>query len=410
MTTVRRGAIALAVSAVLGTPAAPAAAAAPSPTPSAVLPSGLYGKGDPTYDGVWRQSLALLAQDAVGVRPADRAVDFLTGQQCADGGFPSYRADAAKACDPKLPRDTNASAAAVQALVALGDRTHVVSKTTAWLRSVQNEDGGWGYNPGGASDANSTSVVIGALHAAGDHPVRVTSQSGKTPYDALLTFAKPCGGKDGGAFVYQTGTPGVVADSTAAAVLAANNSGMVATARAEDREDAVCQKARNVADAGHNGAAYLAEGLAKSGHFDTPPMPGAEDSAPRPDFGNTADAVVALSAQGMTAQTKKPLRWLRENAAAWAKENGPAAYAQLIFAAHATGTDPRKFGSTDLVAALNATGPAPSSGDFSAGAETKDGTSDESASSMSTWWLVGVFFVAAVGVGFLFSGRRKNRL
>ncbi|MFF8843909.1 prenyltransferase/squalene oxidase repeat-containing protein [Streptomyces sp. NPDC015127] len=410
MTTVRRGAIALVVSAVLGTLAVPAAVAAPSPTPSAALPSGLYGTGDPTYDGVWRQSLALLAQDTVGVRPADEAVGFLTGQQCADGGFPSYRADAAKPCDGKLPRDTNASAAAVQALVALGGHTHVVQKTTAWLRSVQNEDGGWGYNPGGASDANSTAVVIGALRAAGDHPVRVTSHGGKTPYDTLLTFAKPCGGKDGGAFVHQAETPGVLADSTAAAVLAANNSGMVAKAGAKDPRGPVCEKAENVADAGHNGAAYLAKGLAGTGHFDTPPMPGAEDSAPKPDFGNTADAVVALAAQGLTEETKKPLEWLRKNAAAWAKENGPAAYAQLIFAAHATGTDPRAFGATDLVAGLNATGPAPASGDVSTGAKPKDEASDDSSPSLSTWWIVGVFFVAAVGFGFLLSGRRKNRL
>ncbi|MBT2366333.1 terpene cyclase/mutase family protein [Streptomyces sp. ISL-10] len=407
MTTIRRGAAALLAPAVLGALSVPAVAA-PSPTPPTVLPSGLYGKSDPTYDGVWRQSLALLAQDAVGVRPADKAVDFLTGQQCADGGFPSYRADAAKACDAKLPRDTNASAAAVQALAGLGGRDAVVKKTTDWLRSVQNEDGGWGYNPGGASDANSTSVVIGALRAAGDHPAQVSSKSGRTPYDALLTFARPCGGKDGGAFVHQTDSPGILADSTAAAVLAANGKGMVAAPGPRDPKAVECTTVQNLADTAHNGAVHLVKGLAETGHFDTPPMPGAEDTAPEPDFGNTADAVVALSAQGMNEQTKKPLTWLQQNASAWARENGPAAYAQLIFAAKATGTDPKRFGATDLVAGLNATGPVPAPADLSTTQKKKDEESDDSTSSLATWWIVGVFFVAAIGVGFLFSGRRTR--
>ncbi|MEU1892652.1 prenyltransferase/squalene oxidase repeat-containing protein [Streptomyces pristinaespiralis] len=414
MTTVRRGAAALVVSAVLGLSAAPAAFAAPSapsPTPSVELPAGLYGKGDPTYDGVWRQSLALLAQDTAGVKPADAAVAFLTGQQCAGGGFPSYRADTAKDCDAKLPLDTNASAAAVQALAALGGQDAVVDKTVGWLKSVQNEDGGWGYNPGGASDANSTSVVIGALAAAGEQPAAARSKGGKTPYDALLTFAKPCGGQDGGAFVYQVASPGIVADSTAAAVIAAHGKGLAATGGGtKDAKGTACEKATDLEGAAHNGAAYLANGLAEKGHFDTPPMPGAEDSAPAPDFGNTADAIVALSTQGLAEQAKKPLSWLQQNSAAWAEQNGPAAYAQLIFAARAAGADPRSFGGQDLVTALNATGPAPqAAASPSASAKSEKDSGDSSDSSSSTWWIVGVFFVAAVGVGFLFSGRRKNQ-
>ncbi|MEW2632521.1 prenyltransferase/squalene oxidase repeat-containing protein [Streptomyces sp. NPDC048389] len=417
MTTLRRCAAALVASAVLGLTAAPAALAAPSPAPSSELPGGLYGKSDPTYDGVWRQSLALLAQDTAGVKPADEAVTFLTGQQCANGGFPSYRADTAKGCDAAVPLDTNASGAAVQALAALGGQDAAVKKTVDWLKSVQNEDGGWGYNPGGASDANSTSLVIGALAAAGERPADAKSPAGKTPYDALLTFAKPCGGEDGGAFVYQVESPGMVADSTAAAVLASHGKGLAATGGdAGDVKGTDCEKATTLDGAAHNGAAYLANGLAKTGHFDTPPMPGADDSSPKPDFGNTADAVVALSVQGRAEQAEKPLEWLRKNSAAWAKENGPAAYAQLIFAARAAGADPKDFGGTDLVAALSATGPAPQAagakspaakGDEQAGKD--DTKADDDSSSFTNWWIVGVLFVAAVGAGFLLSGRRKNQ-
>ncbi|CAM5678738.1 hypothetical protein SRIMM317S_03252 [Streptomyces rimosus subsp. rimosus] len=83
-------------------------------------------------------------------------------------------------------------------------------------------------------------------------------------------------------------------------------------------------------------------------------MPGAGD---QPDVGNTADAVVALAAGSHGDAAQKPLKWLEKNSANWAKEAGPAAYAQLVLAAHAAGGGPRHFGGADLVAQLNATGP-----------------------------------------------------
>ncbi|MFI1012728.1 prenyltransferase/squalene oxidase repeat-containing protein [Streptomyces sp. NPDC020965] len=402
MSTVRRSAAALAVSAVLGVAiaaaAAPAAMAATSPTPSAVLPNGLYGAADPTYDGVWRQSLALLAQDTVGVRPASKAVDWLAGQQCDNGGFPSYRADATAPCTAKLPLDSNATAAATQALAAIGGQDTAVKKSVTWLKSTQNPDGGWGYNPGGASDANSTSIVIGALAAAGEKPGEVTAKGGKSPYDALLTFAKPCGGPDGGAFVFQPKQPGIIADSTAAAVIGAHGEDLVVKAGPKDAKGTACEPATTIEGAAHNGAAYLATALAKNGHLLTAPMPGATDPAAKPDVGNTADAIIALTAQGLGEQTKKPLEWLKGNSAAWAKESGPAAYAQLVLTAHATGTDPKNFGGTNLVERLNALGPQP---------EKAKSTEDDSPS--GTWWIVGAFFVASIGAGILVSGRRKSQ-
>ncbi len=415
MTTVRRSAAALAASAVLGTAiamaAAPAAIAAPTPkpTPSTVLPSGLYGTGDPAYDGVWRQSLALLAQDTVGVKPAAKAVDWLTGQQCDSGAFPSYRADATKPCDAKLPLDSNATAAAVQALAALGGQDATVKKSVAWLKSVQNTDGGWGYNPGGASDANSTSVVIGALAATGEKPAAVKSKGGKTPYDGLLTFAKPCSGKDGGAFVFQPKQPGIVADSTAAGVLGSLGKGMAVEGPKPAGKPAACATGTTPEQAAQNGAAYLVGTLAKTGHLDAPPMPGAENPAPLPDFGNTADAVTALAAAGHSDQAAASVTWLEKNSAAWAKQSGPAAYAQLILAAHASGGDPRSFGGADLVQQLNATGPAPASTSSDKASADEQSTSDDSDSGLGMWWIIGVFFVASIGVGILVSGRRRKQ-
>ncbi|MEU8619655.1 prenyltransferase/squalene oxidase repeat-containing protein [Streptomyces sp. NPDC048623] len=423
MISVRRAAAALAAGAVLSTTAAAGVAvAAPSPTPSpAKIPAGLYGTTDPTYDGVWRQSLAFLAQRGSGIQPADQAVDWLLGQQCVNGAFASYRPEPAKACDAKTMLDSNATAVAVQALDAVKRQSADPAKAekaakagVEWLKSVQNKDGGWSFTPGGPSDANSTSIVIGSFAAIGVPPGATKSADGKTPYDALLTFALPCAGdavKDGGAgaFAYQPDKTGKLlanADATAAATLAGLGKGITARG-AQPEQPATCTDLPKPTPerAALNGASYLAGQLAKSGHLVTPPMPGAATGAAElPDYGNTADAVVALAAAGAKQQATGSLAWLEKNAADWAKTSGPAAYAQLVFAAHAMDTDPRSFGSTDLLEQLNATGPAPKAPDnsqASAGAGDDEGGFD-------LWWIIGIGMVVGVGIGFLLSGRNKK--
>ncbi|MEU1314437.1 prenyltransferase/squalene oxidase repeat-containing protein [Streptomyces tibetensis] len=410
---VRRSAAVLAAVAVIG--AAAPAAAAPSPSPSQAFPSALYGGTDPKYDGVWRQSLALLAQDTVGVKPAAKSVQWLARQQCADGSFASYRPDPTTACDAKTLRDTNATSAAVQALTALGGHDDVTGKAVGWLKSVQNTDGGWGYSPGGASDTNSTSVVIGALAAAGEKPGRV-EKDGKSPYDALLKLALPCGGDDGGAFAFQPDKKGELAanaDATAAGVLGALGQGMVvkpgetAGEKSGEKSGAGCAKAGTPEQAAANGAAYLTTALAKDDGHLMSALAGAE---PQPDYGNTADAVVALAALGETAQAEKSVRWLEKNSASWAAQSGPAAYAQLILAAHATGTNPRDFGGADLVKQLGATGPAPQTAGKTAGTTKSSEKKEESGSDFfGVWWYVGVCLVAGIGIGFLFTGRKKQQ-
>ncbi|MFJ3443921.1 prenyltransferase/squalene oxidase repeat-containing protein [Streptomyces sp. NPDC086081] len=400
---VRRSAAVLAAVAVIG--AATPAAADPSPSPSRALPSALYGDSDPKYDGVWRQSLALLAQDTAGVKPAAKSVQWLVRQQCADGGFAAYRPDPAAACDDRTPLDTNATSAAVQALAALGGHDDVTGKAVGWLKSVQNKDGGWGYAPGGASDTNSTSVVIGALAAAGEEPGRV-EKGGRSPYDALLKLALPCDGDGAGAFAFQPDKKGKLvanADATAAGVLGALGQGMVVKP-GEKKSGAGCAEPRTPERAAANGAAYLASALGKDDDHLMSALAGAE---PQPDYGNTADAVVALAARGDREQAVESVRWLAKHSATWAAQSGPAAYAQLIFAAHATGTDPRDFGGADLVKQLNATGPAPQSAAKS-GAKAAEEDKD-SGSVFGVWWYVGVCLVAGIGIGFLFTGRRKQQ-
>lgn len=413
----RRATTALAAALVLGAAAAPAyAAGAPSTVSRAPkkLPHGLYGTKDPQYDGVWRQSLALLAQHTVGVRPATPAVRWLVGQQCADGAFTAFRTEPGKACDAKTMRDTNQTAAAVQALAALGGQGDAVRKAVGWLKSVQNDDGSWSSMPGSPGDANSTSVVIGALAAAGRKPESVTSKKGRSPYDGLLTFRLGCAGKEAahGAFTFQLKGAAPNADATAAAATGVLGRGFVVAPAAhrapltppacKDGADAKPGKV-SAARAADGGAAYLVAQLDENGQHLVSAMPGAE---PQPDVGNTADAVVALAAGGHGAEARRPLAWLRKNAADWARQNGPAAYAQLVLAAHATGSDPRSFGGSDLVTALNATGPAPAS---VPGKHTADaGASAEDGGGSTVWWIVGVGVAFGAGIGFLLSGRRKK--
>ncbi|MFE2422135.1 prenyltransferase/squalene oxidase repeat-containing protein [Streptomyces hokutonensis] len=390
----------------------PAVAAGPSPSPSVAIPAGLYGTSDPTYDGVWRQSLALLAQDAVGVQPADSAVAWLAGQQCANGAFAAFRADPGRACDAKVMVDTNSTAAAVQALSTLTVSYDAqVAKAVKWLKSVENADGGWGYSPGGASDANSTAVVIGALADAGVTVPNVR-KDGKSPYDALRKLALPCDdGADAGAFAYQPDKKGKLfanADATAAAVLGLDGQSLTGSPQDDADSPAKCEKpGADPEQSAVNGAAWLAKAMAKNGHL-TSALPGAK---PQPDYGNTADAVVALSSLGLHDQAAKPLRWLETHAKSWAAHGGPAAYAQLVFVATtAKGADVHDFGGQDLVTLLNATGPTPADVEepVTAGPEAK-AASDDNDGSLNVAWTVGGALLAVAIAGSVLVARNRKR-
>lgn len=446
---VRRGATALACAALLGAAVAPAARADESPAPqqsgSAPAPAagkrtGPYGAKDAKFDGVWRTSLAFLAQHAAGVTPAPEAIDWLAGQQCADGGFATYRADVKSPCDPEKGEFSDATGAAVQALVTVGGRGPVVAKGLEWLTKHQNADGGWGMNPGSPTDPNSTAVVIGAFTAADKEPGEVRSKDGKNPYDALLRFQLTCDAKQAerGAFGYQPDKAGKLAPNalaTADGALAARGEGfLVEPVKAADNaapkvlacgDGAKSAKDQQRGDDGPNeepdgaaeaAAAYLATTLAAHGQHLTSALPGAE---PQPDFGSTADAVIALAAGDHHAAATGALRWLQgsgNGALAWAKDD-PGALAKLVLAAHAAGADPRDFAGANLVDQLGATGPTPSDvrADTSAADDAKDkkddkDEKDDDGGGMGVWWIVGVGLVAGVGIGFLLSGRKKQQL
>jgi hypothetical protein len=185
---------------------------------------GLYGAADPTYDGVFRQGLALLGLAAAGAVVPSVASGWLISQQCgtADptvrGAWMAHRAPA-EACKPGNPVtftgvDTNSSAMAAQALSALGLTPNF--DPLAFFDAVQNTTGGWGYLGDTADDPDSDALVIQAIVAAGQSPTSAPwVEAAGDPVSSLLGFQLGCDAApaDQGAFTFPgtNGAPNALA-------------------------------------------------------------------------------------------------------------------------------------------------------------------------------------------------------
>jgi len=135
-----------------------------------------------TQSGV--NAWAIIGAVALSETVPASAVDFLAAQLQPAGGWEWA---------PGWGVDTNATALAVQALIAAGrsiSSSEVISGL-AYLDSVQNADGGFPYAGGDnpVSDVNSTAYVLQALIAAGENPraARWTAANG-TPFDYLASM------------------------------------------------------------------------------------------------------------------------------------------------------------------------------------------------------------------------------
>jgi hypothetical protein len=182
---------------------------------------GLYGAADPSFDGVFRQGLAVTGLLAAGVDPPDVAFDWLGDQQCtappaAAGAWEDYRADTTVDCDAPDPNtfagpDTNSTALAIMALEAADE---VYPSPAAFLAANQNADGGWPFIPGLGSDPSSTSLIIRALVSMGEDPDDWPT-SGGDPWSSLLSWQQGCDspaadqGAFTSAFADPPGTPDV---------------------------------------------------------------------------------------------------------------------------------------------------------------------------------------------------------
>lgn len=313
--------------------------AAPSAT------AGLYGSQDPMYDGVFRQSLAILGLDAVGVRPSRAAVRWLIAAQCADGSFQEFRADPSAPCDPVdlenfTGPDTNATAAAAAALRAIGtaQATRAATRAISWLETQQAAVGGWPFFPGQAPDANSTGVVLAALRDAKPDGRASSIVRGSAFLNGL---AASCDA--GGGLPYQ---PGAKVDPSASAQGLLGLTGFLPIRSPRPLgPDPTCgmSSIRKV-------SVYLVRAIRAGGGL----LPSAVGTDP--DTTNTVNAVLGLTAAGIAKPTvAKAMGALRATVREYAMKDGvpvPAALGLLLLASKATGADPRDFGGVDLVAQL----------------------------------------------------------
>lgn len=325
-----------------------------SPSHAAGTP-GLYGTADPTYDGVYRQSLAIIGLTSHGVKPSASAITWLISQQCADGSFQEFRADTSKPCDPVDPTngkgpDSNATSLAVLALMSI-DNTNLAAKSVMskvvsaadkaglWLGKNQNSDGGWSYYAGSPSDSNSTGLALAALGTQAPNRQQPSIVRGSKFLASLIV---KCGTPDGGALVYQKGSkPDGL--SSAQGLYGLVGSVPVRTA-GKLRPAPKC-----AGNPTNKIASYLSTKLASAG---TLPSSFGEG----PDYTATATAVVDLTAAGVApAAVKKATAALKTNAATYATPAAgvnPAALGLLLSVAKATGSSPQAFGGVNLIAAL----------------------------------------------------------
>jgi hypothetical protein len=404
----------LAASAVAGPPAGSAPAASVRPASSGA--GGRYGSSDPREDGVERQSLALLALDSQDIPPAGSAMSWLADQQCANGGWTEYRPEPATGSCPATAESTTATAAAVQALAALGGHQQAVDEAVNWLRRTQGPDGAWADRPD-APDASSgpdaTAAANSALRAARLDPRKVSPSDAPSPggsstagarnaYEGLHAFqlgtTVPSSQRGAFADVRTTGsTPGSTPPpddaATARAALAIAGGFLPLSGHAE-----------NTAPAAY-AASYLTTRVRSGGEHLV-----VEGSNPaEADYASTAYAVLSLAHAGRPADARDAMDWLSSHADDWtATASDPtSALSLLVLAADATNLDPRDLGGTDRLGQLLAQGPEPTA---TPSAEARPSSSaaprPASDNAGTLWWIVGLGAVAAIGAPLL---RRYSR-
>jgi hypothetical protein len=193
---------------------------------------GLFGVQDPTYDGAFRQGLALAALKAAAVDPSKvrvtAGISWLKKQQCANGLWESYRSNTATACPAADPSsfsgpDTNSSSLAVQGLAAWGERPRRAAVLQS-LDKVQSANAGFPFvaAPNQAADPNSTALVIQAILAESASPTTTRWLKGtNTPFTALASYQLGCAQPGYGAFFFPPSTsPNVFATVQAVPAMA----------------------------------------------------------------------------------------------------------------------------------------------------------------------------------------------
>lgn len=161
-----------------------------SPTTGAFRGAYGYGSGP--------QAWAILGTRSLSQSVPVTAVQYLRNAQQPNGGW-EWQAG--------FGSDTNSTALALQALVSIGEpvTSSTIISGLAYLKSAQNADGGFTYDPtspwGTASDTNSTAYVVQSLLAVGHDPITGTwAVTSSNPISYLIGMQLP-----DGSFEYQKG-------------------------------------------------------------------------------------------------------------------------------------------------------------------------------------------------------------
>jgi len=265
---------------------------------------GLFGTQDPTYDGVYRQSYALMSLAAADIAAPPTALQWLLDQQCANGAFIAYRADLDEPCPEGSPADSVSTSLALEALEAVPGTEPEQRAATRWLArqiapcgAPDAEKYGVRYQPGSLPDGiSSTQALLGLGNA---FPVTPTTQRKAAPRVTCTAQGKP--------------------DNPTAAV-----------------------------------TRWIASTLtANGGSIPDPFTPG------QADWNSTALGVVGLAATRTSGRaTQLAMQSLEANAADYVFDgtaDRPAALGTLLLATISTGADPEDFGGIDLPRRLLAT-------------------------------------------------------
>lgn len=311
------------------------------PTTAQAADAGLFGASDPKYDGVFRQSLAIIGLDAIDAPIPQSSINWLLSQQCADGSFESYRVDTSIPCGKSDATnysgpDSNSTAMAAIALAFAG-RSSQARKAITWLHGIQGDDFGFPYYAGGASDGNSTALAVRAMES-----VQPQDRSARVPNakDYLASLRLKC--STGGGLAYQKGQPANGMASADALLTLASEFPVRPSAALAGNPSCTSQASVNV-------ASYLAGEIMKAGA-----IPSAMGSGF--DYNSTAAAVLGLIGlnEGRPAVAKGTAT-LKRDVRAFALPEGeanPGALGMLLMVAEATNSSATNFGGVNLVAEL----------------------------------------------------------
>lgn len=171
--------------------------------------SGQFGSATQLNEDCW----AIISLTAAGTSQGDEmvvnAAAFIEANQNADGGW-GWQAGAVS--------DADSTATSIMALMAAGEPqgSTAVQDALGYMKSNQMDNGG--FESWGATNADTDSWCICAIVAAGQGPNSANwhSQSGKGPVDDLTTYQT-----DSGSFDWQAGDAGWSPHKTTASAIVA---------------------------------------------------------------------------------------------------------------------------------------------------------------------------------------------